>query len=168
MSHSDAPVLLTGAWARLRGEAAPIRFKVFVEEQGIPAALEWDEADTQCLHCVAVVRGRAVATGRLLPDGHIGRMAVLPAWRGLGVGARVLRTLMRAAAARGHAAAVLSAQVAVAGFYAREGFVAEGAPYDEVGIPHQAMRRALSDLATNPCPVPAADAAPGAAGRARP
>lgn len=144
MAASEELRLETGSWARLAADAGAVRTAVFVEEQGIPAELEWDAQDEHSLHCVARAGGRPVATGRLLPDGHIGRMAVLPEFRGTGLGSRVLTTLMDAAAARGDRESMLSAQVPVLGFYLRHGFVAEGDVYDEVGIPHQAMRKVLT------------------------
>lgn len=147
MSAADAVRLVIGDWKALAADAGAVRTAVFVEEQGIPAEFEWDPADAGALHCVAYLDGEPVATGRLLPDGHIGRMAVLAAHRASGIGARVLVELIDAAVRRGHREAVLSAQARVVGFYARHGFVAVGAPYDEVGIRHQEMRRQLQDRA---------------------
>lgn len=133
-----------GAWGDLRTLAAPIRFTVFVEEQKVPAELEIDAQDPACLHALAFdANGTAVATGRLLPDGHIGRMAVLAQARGSGVGTAVLRALMQAARERGHRDVVLSAQTHAVPFYARLGFATEGEVYDDCGIPHIDMRRAL-------------------------
>jgi predicted GNAT family N-acyltransferase len=130
-----------GDWSTLREEAAAIRFVVFVDEQKVPAELELDAWDEQCLHALARdSSGRAVATGRLLPDGHIGRMAVLRDARSAGAGSLVLRTLMAAARERGHAEAVLSAQTHATGFYAKHGYLAEGEVYDDCGIPHVDMR----------------------------
>lgn len=128
-------------WDAARTEASPIRFTVFVDEQKVPAEIELDEHDAACLHVIARDDGQAVGTGRLLPDGHIGRMAVLRDWRGRGVGAAMLSTLMDAARARGDREVVLSAQVHALGFYRRFGFVPEGAEYLEAGIVHQDMRR---------------------------
>ncbi len=133
-----------GSWAALGGRAAPIRFTVFVEEQKVPAEIEIDAQDPLSLHALALdASGTAVATGRLLPDGHIGRMAVLPSARGSGVGTAVLRALMEAARARGDREVVLSAQTHAVPFYARIGFATEGEVYDDAGIPHIDMRRAL-------------------------
>ena len=87
--------------------------------------------------------GKAIATGRLLPDGHIGRMAVLKSWRGRGIGAAVLNELVKAALNRGHGQVALSAQVHAVPFYRAHGFVPVGEEYLEAGIPHQAMKRAL-------------------------
>ena len=131
----------TMGWDQARADAAPIRFAVFVDEQKVPAEIELDEHDAACLHVVARSEGRAVGTGRLLPDGHIGRMAVLKAWRGQGVGAAMLAVLIDAARARGDREVALSAQTHALGFYRRFGFTHEGPEYIEAGIPHQAMRR---------------------------
>lgn len=144
-----APVTVqVGDWATLGAEAAAIRQAVFVAEQGIPAELEWDAADATCVHAVARNRqGVAVATGRLLPyqpgTAKIGRMAVLPGQRGNGIGRQVLDALMAAAQARGDASVLLHAQASAAPFYARAGYVVEGEPFEEAGIPHLAMRKLL-------------------------
>lgn len=137
------PTIELAHWSAARTEAQRIRFAVFVEEQGVPAEIELDEMDEQCVHALAFEGGVAVGTGRLLPDGHIGRMAVLKPWRGRGVGAALLRRLIQAARERGDREVVLSAQVHALGFYRRHGFTAQGEAYEEAGIPHQAMRLAL-------------------------
>lgn len=130
-------------WDQAREHAAPIRFAVFVEEQGVPRELELDDRDAHCVHAVAFEDGRAVATGRLLPDGHIGRMAVLKAWRGRGIGGRMLVKLMDRARSRGDRELFLTAQVHAIDFYRAYGFEEEGEEYLEAGIPHRDMRRAL-------------------------
>lgn len=133
-----------GPWEELRAEAEPIRMAVFVHEQKVPADTELDEWDAVSLH--AVVRdaqGVALGTGRLLPDGHIGRMAVSAQARGLGVGAVLLAGLVEEARRRGFAEAVLSAQTHAMGFYAKQGFVAEGEEYLDCEIPHRLMRLRL-------------------------
>ena len=130
-------------WEQARTHASPIRFAVFVEEQRVPPEIELDEMDAKSLHAVAFYAGDPIATGRLLPDGHIGRMAVLQAWRGRGIGGRILAKLMEAARARGDKEVLLSAQVHATAFYRTHGFVEEGAQYTDAGIPHVDMRRAL-------------------------
>jgi alpha-beta hydrolase superfamily lysophospholipase/predicted GNAT family N-acyltransferase len=137
--------LVTGSWTQLGGDAGAVRTEVFVKEQGIPAELEWDTWDPRSLHCVAYSDQTPIATGRLLPDGHIGRMAVLAQHRRDGFGGKILARLVDAAHARGDLRLELSAQSYVAGFYERHGFLAEGSPYDEVGIPHQKMARQLRE-----------------------
>jgi len=130
-------------WEAARREAKRIRFTVFVEEQRVPADLEMDDNDAASLHALAYADGRAIGTGRLLPDGHIGRMAVLREWRGQGAGRAMLRRLIDVARERGHAEVGLSAQVHALEFYRAEGFEPQGAVYEEAGIPHQAMRLRL-------------------------
>ena len=132
-----------GPWSEAKEEAQRIRLAVFVEEQGVPAELEMDEMDEHCVHALAFEGKTAVATGRLLPDGHIGRMAVMKPWRGRGVGGALLRRLVQAARERGDEAVLLSAQVHALGFYRAHGFAPYGAVYEEAGIAHQAMRLGL-------------------------
>ena len=131
------------SWEQARADASPIRFTVFCEEQGVPLEIELDEQDALSIHAVAYEEGKPVATGRLLPDGHIGRMAVLKDWRGRGIGGLMLARLIERAKARGDREVVLSAQIHAAAFYAAHGFVAHGDEYMEAGIRHQEMRRRL-------------------------
>ena len=131
-------------WQAAQREAKRIRFKVFVEEQGVPRELEMDENDAQSLHALAYADGRAIGTGRLLPDGHIGRMAVLKEWRGQGAGRAMLRRLLDAARRRGEREVALSAQVHALGTdRSKLASELDGPAYDEAGIPHQAMRMKL-------------------------
>ena len=121
-----------------------VRRAVFIDEQAIPEDMEWDEFDAVCRHAIAEdATGAAVGCGRLLPDGHVGRLAVLSAWRGRGVGAALLRELVELARARGLPRAILNSQTHAMPFYARYGFVADGDEYLEAGIPHRTMTRAL-------------------------
>jgi predicted GNAT family N-acyltransferase len=132
------------SWDKARALVSPIRFEVFVHEQRVPAEIEIDDADPLCLHAVAFVDEKAVATGRLLPDGHIGRMAVLKDWRGRGIGSAILDSLIEAARRRGDRKIALSAQVHALEFYRAHGFLAEGEVYQEAGIAHQAMFKRLA------------------------
>lgn len=131
------------AWEHARAAASRIRFSVFVEEQGVPREIEVDELDAQCVHALALHDGRAIGTGRLLPDAHIGRMAVLKPWRGRGIGGLILAGLMARAKERGDTQVVLSAQVHAEGFYRQHGFEPIGEVFQEAGIAHRAMRRGL-------------------------
>lgn len=138
----DAATLVVriGDWEQMQVAARAVRFAVFVREQGIAADLEIDEWDAGALHAVAFdAQGTPIATGRLLPDAHIGRMAVLPAARGLGVGVRVLRALVAIATAKGMRELRLHAQRSAVGFYERAGFAPVGDEYEEVGILHRTM-----------------------------
>jgi predicted GNAT family N-acyltransferase len=130
-------------WQSARAEAAPIRYAVFVEEQGVPLEMELDEHDPASLHALAFDGGAAVGTGRLLPDAHIGRMAVRREFRGRGVGSAILLSLCEAARSRGEREVVLAAQLHALEFYRAHGFEAYGAVYQDAGIPHQDMRRAI-------------------------
>ncbi|MBC3860736.1 GNAT family N-acetyltransferase [Undibacterium jejuense] len=132
--------IVLGDWSTLQKDAQAVRYAVFVVEQKIPAELEWDVMDAQCLHAVAYdAQQQSIGTGRLLPDGHIGRMAVLGSARNLGVGADILRLLMRQAKLRGDTAVRLNAQQTAEKFYAREGFVRDGEIFMEAGIAHICM-----------------------------
>ncbi|HSV47066.1 MAG TPA: YbgC/FadM family acyl-CoA thioesterase [Ramlibacter sp.] len=136
--------LRTGSWAELGDAAGQVRTRVFVQEQMIPAEMEWDAADQTAVHAVARNRlGQAVATGRLLQPApgvaQVGRMAVHEVLRGSGVGARVLRALAEVAVGRGDRELMLHAQRSAEGFYRRLGFTARGAPFDEAGIAHIEM-----------------------------
>lgn len=139
----DYRVRLTD-WQRDRAALAGVRRAVFIDEQRVPENLEWDEVDPTCVHALAETPdGRAIGCGRLLPDGHIGRMAVVAPWRGRGVGDALLALLMRAACERGDARVILNAQVQAMPFYARHGFAPSGEPFDEAGIAHRVMTLAL-------------------------
>ena len=131
------------SWERARQLASPIRFQVFVREQRVPAEIELDDMDAPSLHAIAFENERAIGTGRLLPDGHIGRMAVLKKWRGQGVGGAILQRLLAAARERGDREIELFAQTHAIPFYRRYGFVENGEVFEEAGIPHQAMRKRL-------------------------
>ena len=144
----DMLQLHLGSWHDLQKLAAHLRTEVFVEEQKVPAEMEWDADDATALHCVALNRmGLPLATGRLLAHapgvGRIGRMAVKKQLRGSAVGRRVLTALMDAARERGDQQVVLHAQCSAEGFYRRAGFVPQGEVFEEAGIAHIEMAREL-------------------------
>jgi YbgC/YbaW family acyl-CoA thioester hydrolase len=137
-----------GSWAELGVAAHAIRQAVFVEEQKIPAEMEWDAADADCLHAVAFnAFGVPLATGRLLEHvpgvAKIGRMAVLRSLRGSHIGHDLLAALMQHGRSQGYREAVLHAQLSALGFYLRAGFVQRGEVFDEAGISHVEMTRNL-------------------------
>jgi predicted GNAT family N-acyltransferase len=139
------------SWADAAREARAIREIVFVVEQGVPLEIELDEWDERCDHALAFDgEGRAVGTGRLLPDGHIGRMAVLCDARGTGVGSAILGALLDRALARGMKRVILNAQTHAAPFYVRHGFAPYGAEFIEAGIPHLTMALELHDTGSAP------------------
>ena len=109
-----------GTWDRLKGDAAPIRHQVFVVEQGVPQELEIDDMDEVSIHALAYdAAGFPIGTGRLLTDGHIGRMAVLLSSRGQGVGSQILSTLIAEARGMGFQKVSLHAQLPDMPFYER-------------------------------------------------
>jgi predicted GNAT family N-acyltransferase len=133
--------IVIGDWESVCDDAQRLRTEVFVIEQGVPIELEWDESDEVSIH--AVVYGednQPIATGRLLPDGHIGRMAVQKALRETGIGRFLLTSLLHEAQRLGHTTLVLHAQTYAVGFYLRHGFQPEGSEFMEAGIPHMLMR----------------------------
>ena len=145
----DMVQLHLGNWHDLQKLASPLRTEVFVDEQKVPAEMEWDEDDKTALHCVAVNRmGMPLATGRLLQQApgvaRIGRMAVKKPMRGSDLGRRVLHALMDVARARGDRQVLLHAQCSAEGFYQRSGFAPHGAVFEEAGIAHIEMVRDLS------------------------
>ena len=121
-----------------------LRYEVFVVGQEVPAELERDDLDAVSDHAVAVVDDQVVGTGRLLPDGTIGRMAVSSGVRGQGIGAAVLTVLEDRARERGLATVELHAQVHALGFYDRYGYVPFTEIYLEAGIEHRSMRKELT------------------------
>lgn len=117
-----------------------VRLAVFVHEQQVPEALEWDGLDHDAVHLIAeTADGMPIGTARLLPSGQIGRMAVLPDWRAQGVGSRLLIEVLRIASNTGYPAPFMHAQTAAAAFYRSMGFETEGEVFDEAGISHQRM-----------------------------
>ncbi len=134
----------TGTWDDLQKEACLLRREVFVEEQGIPVELEWDEHDAQAIHAVTLNRlGMPVATGRLTSHApgvsRIGRMAVARVLRGTKLGKDLLRVLVEKSRSRGDRKIILHAQKTAEGFYSREGFLSQGEPFTEAGIQHIEM-----------------------------
>jgi predicted GNAT family N-acyltransferase len=131
-------------WPRDQSCIRKIRNAVFVAEQGIPAEVEWDGRDVDCRHVLALAGDAdVIATGRLMADGRIGRMAVLRAWRGCGVGLAMLERLQQQAQQDGLRRVYVHAQLEVAGFYRRAGFLISGQPFIAVNIAHVKMTKAL-------------------------
>lgn len=126
--------VVLGDWDSLQPPARLVRDEVFIQEQKVPVEEEWDDMDKECLHAVAYDKnGETLGTARLLPDGHIGRMAVRKIGRGFGVGGAMLKLLILQAKERGHKEVVLSAQIHAEKFYTRHGFVREGEEYMDAG-----------------------------------
>jgi len=135
-------------------QALAIREVVFIEEQSVPEDMERDAEDAAAFHLLAVDKGHAIGTGRLValkapPEGEtgswgrVGRMAVLQAYRKSGVGSRLLRMLEEQAKAKGMTGIMLHAQLSAMEFYKRHGYEPHGAVFEEAGMPHLEMKRRL-------------------------
>jgi predicted GNAT family N-acyltransferase len=118
-----------------------IREAVFIAEQAVPPELEWDADDATAVHFLALEGEYPMGTARLLPDGHIGRVAVLKDWRGLKVGDKLIRAVITEAENRGLKQQKLSAQVHARAFYERFGFAVVSGEFLDAGIPHVDMVR---------------------------
>ncbi len=132
-------------WTDARQALAAIRRCVFIEEQSVPEALEWDGRDDEAMHVLAQdTAGHPIGCARMLPGGRIGRMAVVPEWRGRGVGRGMLEALLAVARERNFRQITLSAQTHAIPFYARFGFTVCSEVYDDAGIPHRDMHLELN------------------------
>lgn len=117
-----------------------IREAVFIGEQNVPVALEWDGKDDDCRHALALsLNGDAIGCGRMLSDGHIGRIAVLPQWRKQKVGTAIMEALLNEARARGYEQVEVDAQRYAIPFYRNFGFVEYGDEFIDAGMPHKKM-----------------------------
>jgi predicted GNAT family N-acyltransferase len=130
-------------WQHDQITLSEIRRRVFIEEQNVPKDLEWDGADDDAQHWLALLDGEPVGTARMLRNGHIGRMAVLSRARQHGIGSQILREILTAATQQGLREVYLHAQTQALAFYARFDFVAEGPEFLDAGIPHRTMRLLL-------------------------
>jgi len=135
-------------WQDCKTSLRALRERVFIVEQKVPRDIEWDGRDENATHVLSVLKSEsddaAVACGRLLEDGKIGRMAVLEQYRGRGYGRAVLNALIDAASNLGMPSVYLHAQSHASDFYAKAGFEPYGEPFYEADIPHIAMRKALN------------------------
>lgn len=130
-------------WPEDEAKLHAIRHQVFVQEQGVDESIEWDGQDAKCVHVLAYRHNDVVGTGRLMPNGKIGRMAVLKASRGLGIGALLLKALVDVGHHAGFLSLYLHAQAQAAGFYTKLGFNVDGESYQEAGIEHVTMMLSL-------------------------
>lgn len=129
-------------WATERRHIEQIRRTVFMEEQQVPAELEWDGLDAGAVHVLGSLNDIA-GTGRLLTDGRIGRLAVLPPARGRGLGSALLSLLLELAQETGYSRVSLYAQTHALAFYERCGFIANGPVFEDAGLPHRLMHKVL-------------------------
>jgi predicted GNAT family N-acyltransferase len=127
-------------WPKERPLLRVVREAVFVQEQGVPLEMEWDDDDIMAYHLVALdAQQHPIGTARLLGSGQIGRMAVLPAWRRRGVGSALLSRLLQRAEETGQRHLFLHAQIGAEAFYAKAGFTPQGKIFHEADIPHRRM-----------------------------
>jgi len=132
--------LIITDWQQQREALSAIRRKVFIEEQQVPELLEWDDEDADAIHLLVIgLDGKFVGCARLLHDGHLGRMAVLPGWRGQGVGTALLQQALILFREQCFEQVALSAQTHAISFYERAGFRVCSEIYDDAGIPHRDM-----------------------------
>jgi predicted GNAT family N-acyltransferase len=121
-----------------------IREAVFIREQGVPEELEWDELDETCRHALALSsKGDAIGCGRMSANGHIGRMAVLPEWREQKVGTAIMEAFLDYARVHDYKQVDVDAQTYAVPFYRTFGFVEQGEPFMDAGLPHIKMQLKL-------------------------
>ena len=123
-----------------------IRNLVFSQEQGVDPSLDLDGQYPGAVHVLAKMNGQFVGTGRMLGDGHIGRLAVLKTARGKGIGKELVEKLLAVAGERGMGRVFLGAQEHAVGFYEKLGFLRYGSPYEEAGIQHLHMEKIIPRL----------------------
>ena len=130
----------TGSWDELQNDAKLIREQVFIQEQQIAVADEWDAEDAVSVHFVVYDQDQPIATARLLQNNSVGRVAVLKSHRGLGIGKLLMQKIIQQAKHQQREFLKLSSQVHAIQFYAGLGFKVEGEQYLDCGIPHIEMR----------------------------
>lgn len=130
----------SGHWDKLEQDAKFIRKQVFIIEQNIPEDEEWDDQDMISDHFVVYDQDQPIATARLLQNNSVGRVAVLKAYRGQGIGRMIMLEIIRQAHQQDRKFLQLSSQVHAISFYEKLGFSIQGDAYDECGIPHIKMQ----------------------------
>ena len=135
-----------GCWDQLQQDAKLIRTQVFICEQGITEADEWDDQDVISQHFVIYDQDQPIATARLLQNHSVGRVAVVKAYRGQGLGQMIMLEIISYAQKQDLSILTLSSQVHAISFYEKLGFTVQGNPYDECGISHIEMTMNLNTL----------------------
>lgn len=144
VNAEDEVQIRLAAWETDRAAIRAVRNSVFSVEQGISERLDFDGRDHECTHVLARLDdGESIGTARMLPDGHVGRIAVQKPWRGKGVGTRLVECLSEVARDRGFSEIHLHSQTQAAAFYSRLGFETRGDTFMEAGIEHVLMVRSL-------------------------
>ena len=132
-----------GCWDQLQQDAKLIRTQVFICEQGITEADEWDDQDLISQHFVIYDQDQPIATARLLQDNSVGRVAVIQKYREQGIGRLIMLEIIEHAQQQQYSFLKLSSQLHAISFYEKLGFLTQGNPYDECGIPHIEMMMPL-------------------------
>lgn len=133
------------SWEKHKKDLIRIRTLVFINEQAVPPELEWDGYDSDCWQIIAQTEdGDSIATGRMLYDGHIGRMAVLAEFRNQGIGSAILNELIKIAKQQKLNEVFLHAQTSAIEFYQKHGFSITSDEFMDAGIPHVTMRKPLT------------------------
>lgn len=135
-----------GRWDQLQQDAKLIRTQVFICEQGITEADEWDDQDVISQHFVIYDQDQPIATARLLQNHSVGRVAVVKAYRGQGLGQMIMLEIISYAQKQRLSVLTLSSQVHAISFYEKLGFTVQGNSYDECGISHIEMTMNLNTL----------------------
>jgi len=120
-----------------------IRDSVFINEQGINPTIEYDGLDSSAMHTLVFINDKAIATGRILSDGHIGRIAVLSEFRGQNIGSKIVNSLTDVARKNAYKRVYLGSQKQAIDFYTKLGFTPLGEEFIEAGIVHLSMEKIL-------------------------
>lgn len=128
-------------------DAQEVRRQVFTEEQGIKRERDINGLDQNSDHVIAYDNDIPIGTARIRYkigiQAKLERIAVLKPYRGQGIGKRIIAASIGLAKTKGALEVILDSQQSAAGFYEKLGFRQEGAPFEEVGIPHIAMTKKL-------------------------
>ncbi|MCP4235897.1 MAG: GNAT family N-acetyltransferase [Aestuariibacter sp.] len=132
-------IVEAASWAEHKETLIELRSQVFVDEQKVPPSIEIDGLDPQCKHVKATADGMVIGTGRLLPDGHIGRMCIHKDYRQHGIGSLLLKNLVEQALSANYPHIALNSQSYAVPFYEKNGFVVDSEEFMDAGIPHRHM-----------------------------
>lgn len=163
MNKTMLHLITPTSWQLHHADLTKIRTEVFMQEQQVSAADEWDGLDEQALHFVALSEnGAAIGCARLLiepasdaseknPLYHIGRVAILKDFRNQGVGHQLMQSVLAYCKLTAPENCVyLHAQTERRQFYEKLGFIAEGDEFMDAGIPHISMYlTSCDDVARN-------------------
>jgi predicted GNAT family N-acyltransferase len=121
-----------------------VREVVFIEEQRVPLYIEWDEFDQDAIHLLAIdAYDKAIGCARILKKGRVGRMAVMPDWRGKGLGLALLDEAMKICKSLGMQSVAISSQTHAIKFYEKAGFTVTSEAYIDANIWHVDMQRTI-------------------------